>query len=566
MWIEATTMGDLLDRNSSRPAKDAVAFPDRRVTYSELTEMSDRYAAGLLAMGVGPGEKVGILMPNQLEFVAALFGIAKLGAVAVPVNGRFKARELGHVLSHADVRVLFTAASQAGADYPAMLAEMFDDLAEQSPTALQLRDTPALRQIVNVGGEGPGFLTLEEFEQRADSVSTGEVRRLQQRVRIRDVALLMYTSGTTSTPKGCLLSHESLVRQGTTVARTRFLLEEEDRFWDPLPLFHCGGIVPMLGCFSVGATFFHAGHFDPDIALRTLEKEHITIAYPAFETIWLGILNHPDFDKADLSSLRCIQSIATPERLAQFEARLPTAPQVSSYGSTECATNLTLPMPDDPYQVRINTLGSPVDGMEMKAVSAETGEEVAPGAVGELCFRGYSRFDGYYKDPDLTAATIDGEGWFHTGDLGSIDESGRVTYAGRLKDMLKVGGENVSALEVEDYLSHHPAIDIVQVLAAPDDRYTEVPAAFVQLKPGAEATEGELIEFCIGQIATYKVPRYVRFVTDWPMSGTKIKKYVLREQIAEELRELGVTEAPKVEDLLAAVRAPGGAGTATAGA
>jgi fatty-acyl-CoA synthase len=319
------------------------------------------------------------------------------------------------------------------------------------------------------------------FDAAADGVHGDEIRLLQERVRVRDVALLMYTSGTTARPKGCLLTHEAIVRHAANVARSRFLLTADDVFWDPLPLFHIGGIVPMLGAISARATFVHAGHFEPGVALRMLQKERCAVAYPAFDLIWMAVLNHPEFGSADLSRLRLIQSITTPERLAQFQAALPHA-------------------------------------------------------VGELCFRGYALFEGYYKEPELTAAAIDADGWFHSGDLASVREDGCLIYAGRLKDMLKVGGENVSALEVEDYLNGHPAVNVVQVVAAPDARYTEVPAAYVQLKPGASAGAEELIDYCVGKIASYKVPRYVRFVTEWPMSGTKIQKFVLREQIAEELR------------------------------
>jgi fatty-acyl-CoA synthase len=344
-----------------------------------------------------------------------------------------------------------------------------------------------------------------------------------------------------------MLTHESVVRHGMNVQRTKFRTTADDRFWDPLPLFHIGGIVPMLGCLGIGATYYHAGHFEATQALDTLEQERITIAYPAFETIWLQVLDHPRFPEADLSALRLIQNIAIPERLQQMHDRLPTAAQVSSFGATECSSNLTLPDPDDPLEVRIATLGGPVPGMEIKIVDPETGDDREPGVVGELCLRGYARFEGYYKDPDLTAKAIDDGGWFHTGDLASIDDAGRLIYAGRLKDMLKVGGENVSALEVEDYLARHPAVQIVQVIGVPDARYDEVAAAFIQLRSGAEATEQEVIEFCVGKIATFKVPRYVRFVDEWPMSGTKIQKFVLRDTLSEELRERGIAEAPRLE-------------------
>jgi fatty-acyl-CoA synthase len=546
MWINVTTIGDLVDQQAGATARDAVVFPGARVTYPELRDLTDRWARALVALGVGPREKVGILSPNRLEYVAALIAIAKLGAVAVPINGRFKTHELTHVVSHADLRVLIVASDPAGTDYLELVRSVFPTLDEQDAMALALPEAPLLRQIVSLDGARPGLLGGAAFLAGADAVDVEAVKAYQRRVRVRDVALLMYTSGTTARPKGCLLTHEAVVRQATAVARTRFLLTADDAFWDPLPLFHCGGIVPMLGCFTVGAKYVHAGHFEPGQALRALEQERCTVGYPAFETIWNAVLNHPDFEQADLSRLRLLQNICTPERLAQYEARMPWAVQVSSYGSTECATNLTLPLPGDPYDVRMNTLGTPVEGMEIKIVDPETGDERPAGVVGELCFRGYSQFEGYYKDPEQTAATIDAGGWFHTGDLGKVDDGGRLSYAGRLKDMLKVGGENVAAIEIEDFLARHPAIDIVQVVGAPDARYLEVPAAFVQVKPGADVTAEEVIAFAVGEIASYKVPRYVRFVSEWPMSGTKIQKFVLRDRIERELDGLGLTEAPRI--------------------
>ena len=265
------------------------------------------------------------------------------------------------------------------------------------------------------------------------------------------------------------------------------------------------------------------------------------MAYPAFETLWLQVLNHPRFGEADLSRLRLIQNIASPERLIYLQGRLPDAIEVSSYGATECSSNLTLPLADDPVEVRLHTLGHPpARDRDQDHRSRDGGRGAPRTGRASSASRGYSRFEGYYKDPELTAATIDEDGWFHSADLAQLDDARRLVYAGRLKDMLKVGGENVSALEVEDFLSRHDAVDIAQVVAAPDVRYGAVAAAFVQLKPGAVVGEQELIGFCHGQIASYKVPRHVRFVTDWPMSGTKIQKFVLRDQIAAELESRGM--------------------------
>ena len=547
VFIEGTTVGDLVDRAAAEASGDAVVFPGERVTFPQLAELTDRVARSLRALGVGPQDKVGILMPNQLDFVAALLGASKLGAVPVPINGRFKAHELSHVVAHADIRVLLSAAGPEDAvDFPALLGQVFPDAAGQVPGRLRLESAPLLRTLVHMNGEQAGFLTRDTFDAVGDSIPEEEIRTLQSRVRIRDVAMLMYTSGTTAKPKGCLLTHEAIVRHGANVQRSKFLMTAEDRFWDPLPMFHIGGIVPLLGCLGLRAAFVHAGHFDPLVSLHQLQDERCTVAYPAFDLIWLAILDHPRYPEFDLSRLRVVQSITTPERMRDLQRRMPWAAFVTSFGATECASNLTLGAADEPEDVRIDTLGTVLPGMELKIVDPQTGVERQAGEVGELCLRGYARFEAYFKDPEQTALAIDADGWFHTGDLGSLDENGYLRYSGRLKDMLKVGGENVAAIEIEDYLVRHPAVNIVQVVGAPDARYEEVPAAFVQLAPGHEPTEQELIDFCIGQIATFKVPRYVRFVSEWPMSGTKIQKFVLSERIARELEEQGIREAPKV--------------------
>ena len=542
MWTSVSTVGDLVDRQAERSDAVALVMPGVRLTYPELSGASDAFAASLLALGVARGDKVGILMPNSLDFVLSFLAIAKIGAVAVPINGRFKSHETSYVLDHADLKVLLTDADPSGTDYPALVAGV-----------LAARDSSgdvsfgSLEHVVSLGKPVDGFRTREDFLRGGEEITREQVKISQSRVRVRDIALLMYTSGTTARPKGCLLTHEALTRQGEKVARTRLLLTETDALWDPLPLYHCGGIVPMLGSFSVGAKYCHAGFFDADEAITTIETERCTVLYPSFEAIWLPIIDHPRFADADFHHVRLIQNIATPERMAQFEERMPWARQVTSYGSTECATNLTMGHPEDSFEVRTRTLGKPVEGMEIRIVDPETGAQVPPGVMGELCFRGYSAFEGYYKAPEQTSQVFDADGFFHSGDRASVDEQGNLVYGGRLKDMLKVGGENVAAIEVEDFLSRHPAVRIVQVVGAADDRYGEVPAAFVQLAAGVEVSEQELIEFCVGRIATYKVPRYVRFVDSWPMSGTKVRKVELRERLAAELTAADVTVAPRID-------------------
>ena len=258
------------------------------------------------------------------------------------------------------------------------------------------------------------------------------------------------------------------------------------------------------------------------------------------------MLNHPNFPGADLSSLERIVNIGIPERLLSMQERTPWATQISATGSTESGGFLAIGVKEDSLEDRVNTNGFVLPGMEVRVIDIETGEDVEPGSNGEMLYRGETRLMGYYADPETTAERIDTAGWFHTGDIYRVDASGRITFIERLKDMLKVGGENVAAAEIEDFLARHEAVKIVQVVAAPDARYAEVPCAYVELNEGAAATEQELIDFCRGKIATFKIPRYVRFVDGWPMSGTKLRKVELRDRISSELAAAGITEAPRI--------------------
>ncbi len=383
------------------------------------------------------------------------------------------------------------------------------------------------------------------FAAGAAGIALEQVEAAQAELSGDDDALMLYTSGTTANPKGCVHRHSAVMAEGQRIAE-RLRLTTDDRFWTPLPFFHVGSIAVLSGALVASCASLQMPHFDPTVALDQLERERCTVAFPAFETIWLGVLNHERFPAADLGRLRLVVNVGVPNSLRAMQARLPHAPQISCFGSTETCAFACLGDADDPLEARVTTSGLPLRDVELRTVSAETGEDVGVGEVGELLMRGPTRFVRYHEEPEQTALTIDGDGWYHSGDLGRIDEHGRVSFVGRLKDMLKVGGENVAAAEIESYLLTHPAVEIVQVVGAPDARYVEVATAFVQLCAGASATEQELIDFCRGQIATFKVPRYVRFVHEWPMSGTKIQKFRLREQITNELQQAGITEAPKI--------------------
>ncbi len=530
------TLGAVVRTAAERWPESQVSFPDESTTLRELDQRADHFGRLVVAAGAQPGDKVGVLLEPCIDFIAALVGIARVGATIVPINERFKARELAHVLTHADLTVVLTTDRVAEfLDFPALLGD-----------ALEVEDAPLLRTVVVFGGESQpaGFQPAAALEDAAAAFPLERIRELEAAVTADDLALIMYTSGTSAMPKGCMITHDAFTQQGRAMGRARYFLEPDDCFWCPLPLFHNGGLATLMACLSTGASYVHAGRFDPEVALEQLERHRCTHAIPTFETIWLRVLDLPRFAQADLSSLRITLNAGTAERLRQLQERLPHAVQLANYGLTEATGHLSVTLPTDSLELRVNTGGHPLPGMEVRVVDPAGGEDVPAGQVGEILFRGPMRFRGYFKDPELTARVIDRDGWCHSGDLGTLDSEGRVTYTGRLKDMLKVGGENVAAAEVEAFLLTHPAVNIVAVVGAPDARYVEVPAAFIELVDGTLCSEGEIVEFCLGRIATFKVPRYVRFVTEWPMSGTKIQKFVLREQLERELRSLGVTEAP----------------------
>jgi len=538
-WIAATTLGDLLDRRAAeRPGSDAVVFPGTRASYAALAGRAQRLARGLAGLGVRSGDRVGILLPASVDLLALLFAAAKLGAVAVPVNARFRSVELGQIVAHSGMRVLVTALETAP-----LVSATFDGIEEQTAGALALASAPELRHVLLLGGPpGPGFTPATALD--AAAVTDEVVWAAQESVRVRDTAVIVYTSGTTAAPKGAMLSHEALGRLATGIG-DRLRLTPDDRVWTAIPLFHGGGITFALSCVAAGAPFVHPGFFDPSTTCEYLRDERVTVALAAFETIWMPVLNRPDFAAFDLSAIRVVMAVGVPERLRDMASRLPGAVHVSCVAMTESSAFLTLNRLDDPAEKRATTGGHPMPGMQCRVIDPETGLDQPPGVEGELLFRGPNAFDGYFRDPELSAEVFDDGGWFHSGDVVVADEDGRLTFRSRLKDMLKVGGENVAAAEVEGHLLGHPAVEIVAVVAAPDAYYVEVPAAFVQVRAGVAVTEEELIEHCLGRIAGYRVPRYVRFVTEWPMSGTKIKKFVLRERIADDLKHRGITQAPK---------------------
>ena len=504
------------------PDHDALIFDDARHTYTSLNEAANQVAKALAAQGITKGDHVGILMANCPTYVACLFGVAKLGAVAVLVNARYKPAELAYIIENADLKLLITH------DLISEYAN-FGDLIRE---ALTIRQTPLLEQLVMQGNPREGFMTWDAFIAGGACVSQDAISALTHATTAFDPCIMMYTSGTTADPKGCPLHQAMLVRNGQNMNRSRYFLNDQDRFWAPLPMFHMASILPILCCIDAGAAVMSTTHFDAGDALAAMERERATVAFSCFPTIMQALIDHPDYQSRDLSAIRRINNSAPPDVLAKFQSAIPQAVQTSAYGLTEAGGVIAFHHPEDSLALRIRTCGQPMPGLEAKVVHPETLEDLPFGEQGEIWLRGYSVFQGYYKAPDKNAESFVDD-WFRTGDLCAIEPTGHIQFHGRIKDMLKVGGENVAAIEIESLLSTHPAVKMPQVIGVPDDRLLEVTCAYIELHEGHTATAEELIEFCKVKIASFKVPRHIRFVTEWPMSTTKIQKYVLRANYLE---------------------------------
>ena len=543
-WIEVSTVGDLLVRAARRhPDRAALVLPGVRCTFADLDERARRVARGLLALGVRPGDRVGLLAANGVEYVEGLFGVSLIGAVVVPLNARHRAAELGYIVEHADLRaVLTTARPDQYVDFTEILRAGLPSLGSATdPARLRIAEAPALRSVVLLSGEDrPGCLGRTRFRELAATEPADRVDALRSRVRVRDVAAMLYTSGTTAHPKGCMLSHEAFTRGAVERARHRLGTGEHDVTWAAGPLFHIAALAPFLGSVGAGGTFVTDTHFEPGRALDLLTAERATVAFPWFPATMQPMLDHPTFDPARLASLRTMFLIGPGVLLERVQSALPACELVAACGMTETAGIYAISDPSDSTELRARAQGRECPGVEIRIIDVETGADVGPGVIGEILVRGYNVMEGYYKDPEKTAAAIDDDRWLHTGDLYSFTPEGQVAFHGRLKDMLKVGGENVAAVEIEAFLARHPAVEWVEVVGRPDDRLDEVPVAFVEVKAGHAVTEGELIEFCTGRIARYKIPRAVHFLEaeEWPRSATKINKNGLRDRLAALSTEL----------------------------
>ena len=536
-WSEVSPLADLLIRSAARyPDRPALVMPDLMLTYADLRDASIEIARGIIGLGLGSRAHVGILANNSRELVTALFGAALANCVAVPLNARHKSRELGFIIENADLAlILTTAADTRFVDFREVLSTALPSLGASTPDQPQsFAEAPLLRGVVVLEGEAPaGFLSRADLVAAAQSVPVSTVDDARRATRLRDTAFIIYTSGTTANPKGCLLSHEAVTRGPVERASSRFRACEHDVTWGGGPLFHIGSLAPFIGVIGTGGTYVTDVFFDAGRALELMERERVSVAWPWFPAILQPLLDHPAFDAARLSALRKVLLIAPPALVERPQRTFPHAEFMQACGMTETAGIFALCAPDESPEQRTLSQGKPVPGITVRIIELESGEDAAPGVVGEILVRGYCVMNGYHRSPEKTAEALDSEGWLHTGDLDARDADGQLTFHGRAKDMLKVGGENVAAIEVEAYLCSHPAVKLAEVVGRPDPRLDEVPVAFIELRPGQSATEDELIGFCHGRIAGYKVPRAVFFVNDgeWPMSATKVDKRALRARL-----------------------------------
>ncbi|MFP5070203.1 class I adenylate-forming enzyme family protein [Pseudonocardia nantongensis] len=521
---------------SSEVSAPGVVTTDGRTSWARVLVGSAALAARLAELGVPRGGRVAVLASNSTTGIELLFACGLLGAVCLPVNTRFGPPEVRHLLADSGADTVVVTADEP--EHRALLHGAVPDLAAATdPLDLRPDGLPELRRAVIADSVPIGAIDGTDRHPDDDHGrlypidDTPGPAAPDREAAPEDVALLVYTSGTTAHPRGCGLTHEVLVRAGRAVGRDRFRCTADDVLWDVLPLFHLSFVNPLLAILDAGGTFVTDRRFDAGRALTQIRDEGVTVAFTCFPTVMDALLAHPEVDRC-FAGVRLMLNVGPPDVLHAVQARLHGTVQLTSYGSTEMAGIAATTHPEDPVETRLGTNGRPLPGMEIVAADPDTGVALPAGTAGELLIRGAGMFTGYH------GGTPHGpDDWFSSGDLGLVDADGRVHYRGRLKDMVKVGGENVAALEVEAVLAAHPAVLVAAIVAAPDPRYTEVPAAFVELRPGAEVTEAVLQEHCAASLARFKVPRHIRFVTEWPMSATKIQKGPLRARIATELGE-----------------------------
>ncbi|MCY9422114.1 AMP-binding protein [Bacillus paralicheniformis] len=534
------TIGKLLEKTAANaPDHEAVVYPDRRLryTYRQFDQLCRKVAKGLVALGIEKGEHVAIWASNTPEWLTAQFASAKTGAVLVTVNTNYQLSELEYVLKQSDATTLILMESYRGTSYIDILYKLIPELKESEPGKLASERLPFLKNIILMGDKRhPGMYLWDDILKLSGSVSEKALDHRMERLKEHDVINMQYTSGTTGFPKGVMLTHSNLANNAANIAEC-MNLSRKDRMCIPVPFFHCFGcVLGTLACVTAGATMVPVQEFNPKEVLSAVETEKCT-ALHGVPTMFIAELNDQDFASYDLSSLRTgimAGSNCPIEVMKKVINNMGMSEITIAYGQTEASPVITQTRVNDSLKRRVETVGRALPNVEVKITEPGTNQEVARGVQGELCTRGYHVMKGYYKNSEDTAAVIDEDGFLHTGDLAVMDEEGYCRITGRLKDMIIRGGENIYPREIEEFLYKHPNILDVQIVGVPDETFGEEISAWIKLKSGASMTADELKEYCKGKIARYKIPRYIAFVEEFPMTASgKVQKFKVREQALE---------------------------------
>jgi fatty-acyl-CoA synthase len=547
----ADTIGGALNAAAERWGdRDALVACHQQLRYSyrELRDEANRAARALIALGVRRGDRVGIWSGNRAEWMIAQYAAAKAGALLVNINPAYRLRELEYVLTQAGVSVLIAARGFRSADYVQLLLGLMPELKSTGTAPIEAERVPALRRLIYLGSDpGPGGIGWAEFLNFGDRTAAHELEAREATLQCDDPINIQYTSGTTGSPKGATLSHHNILNNGYFVGEV-LRYTEHDRICVPVPFYHCFGcVLANLAAVTHGSAVVIAGEsFEPDATLQAIEAHGCTSIY-GVPTMFIAELDHPRFSSVRLETLRTGIMAGAPcpiDVMRQVIGRMHVPQVTICYGMTETSPVSFQSEIDDPIELRVSTVGRVLPHLECKIVDPDTGVTVPRGTRGELCTRGYSVMLGYWNDNDATANAIDQARWMHSGDLAVMNDEGYLSITGRIKDMIIRGGENISPREIEEFLHTHAKVSEVQVIGVPDHKYGEEVCAWIRLRDGVTATAEEFREFCRGQIASYKIPRYIRFTGEFPMTVTgKVQKFRMREITVAELARARATDA-----------------------